>query len=149
MSLDIRMSEEEDAAILAPNLRDIDTEEIWCASGLGPLEALNQAFELCDICNTVTLDDEPIAMYGVTVESWGAIPWLLGSEALESVKVSMAKISTETVDRWVEKWGTLRNYVHAENTQSIRWLRDHLLFEVSEKTIVLRGSPFRMFERTK
>lgn len=148
MSLDIRMSEEGDAELLAPNLRPIDVQEIYCASNLQPLEALNECFVFCDICNTAVLDGVPIAMYGLTIKPWGAVPWLLGSSTIDTVKVSMAKLSSQTVDSWVMRYGLLRNFVHADNTTSIRWLRDHLLFDISDKLVFLGGEPFRMFERS-
>lgn len=148
MSVFIRNSEIHDAAYLAPRLREIDIQEIYCTTLLPPLEALEQAYNTSDICQTAVVKGAPIAMFGAAVVPWGAVPWLLGTPDIVTVKLSMAKLSNKWVNDWVQTYGLLKNYVHSSNEVSIRWLQDHLEFTMASEPTFFNHQPFLAFERS-
>ena len=77
-------------------------------------------------------------------------PWLLGSDKLPETKKVMLPVSA----RWVEEMNTshplLLNYVHAENTVSIKWLKS-LGFQFINlvKEYGVGKEPFYQFVRIK
>lgn len=145
--ISIRPSEIHDSEFLGPLLRPIDKTEIYCASFMYPTEALAKAYNSCEICNTAVYKGTPVAMFGVNRVSWGGIPWLLGTQALDKVMISYAKISREWVRVMLGEYGFLRNFVHAENDKSIRWLRDCLNFNIGKAPTIINNHPFLMFEK--
>ena len=143
-----RPSEAHDPAFLAPILRDIDKLEISCVSSMAPIDCLTSAYDYCEVCDTAVYKGRPIAMFGITATDWGGVPWLLGTDALSDVKLTYTKIARGWVSRMVEDYRVLRNFVHEDNSSSVRWLRDCLGFQVGRERILMKDNPFLSFERS-
>lgn len=121
----IRPATLEDAHSLAGRLRFADVEELMASSGHEPLEGLLVSLELSVEAYAAELDGEVIALFGVgqhTLDPKCGVPWLLGSDELRRVPKALVKHSAEMVERWLQKWPTLCNFVDARHVESIHWL---------------------------
>lgn len=122
----IRLSEPEDAAVMAPNLREADRNEIAARTAQEPLQALTESMSLSSTCLTGTYLGEPFAICGVcpVIEGVGAI-WLLGTDAVMNPKVSrqFLRFSKLYVDQFQHMYPLLFNYIDARNTVHIKWLK--------------------------
>lgn len=114
----------EHARIMAPNLRSMDVKEAYSASGMTPLGALLASLMHSEESYTAFLNDEPVAMFGVSAaENKGiGVPWLLGTPAMERIPVTIVKMGRELCQSWAPLYGTLINAVHWQNTKSLCWL---------------------------
>jgi hypothetical protein len=141
-----------DCRELAPFLRKQDEKEVMASDGLSPLRALQESFKASyGECHTIIHEDGSIVgMFGLAVNGMFASPWLLGSDKLPETKKVMLPVSA----KWVEEMNTshplLLNFVHAENTVSIKWLKS-LGFQFINlvKEYGVGREPFYQFVRIK
>ena len=116
----------EDCAVLAPNMRDKDKEEVWHSDGMCPLTALQLSYDCSSEAHTIIADDESIiGMFGVSPTDIPTVgtPWLLASDRLPEVAREFVPQSKEWIERIHKDYHLLYNYVYAKNTVSIRWLK--------------------------
>ena len=116
----------EHAEDLAPRMRGEDVAEVWAASHLGPLEALQQAVETSALPLTWLVEGRPAAMWGavpVNIIRGVAIPWLLGTRDVERHAMHFARTSRRIVAELRGQWPILVNFVDQRHEQSVRWLR--------------------------
>jgi len=147
-----RPAEWQDCRELYPYMREQDAKEVMASNGLDPLRALQESFKLSyGECHTIIHEDGSIVgMFGLAVNDIFASPWLLGSDKLPETKKVMLPVSA----RWVEEMNTshplLLNYVHVENTVSIKWLKS-LGFQFINlvKEYGVGREPFYQFVRIK
>ena len=149
-----RPSEFEDCAILAPKMRQKDAQEVWHSCGESPLGALETSFNLSAVgeVNTIIADDgEVIGMFGVVSHPNGVgTPWLLASDRLPEVAREFVPQSKKWVENMLEKHDVLYNYVFAENTISIRWLKWlGFSFIKKEENFGANPAPFYEFAKAK
>lgn len=138
-----------DCLTLARYMRDADKREIYLMSGSSPEEALVRSFMGSSTCITVTRDGWPILMAGVA--PWGTIgaPWLLAADQAEDHPKRFLKDAIPFVEGQLAIYGTLANFVHAENHVSINWL-SRLGFSIGRvKLIGKNGGEFHLFEKTQ
>lgn len=67
-----------------------------------------------------------IALFGVEpggIISGGGTPWLVGTDRISAHKVTMIKKNRTWIREMLEKYGRLSNYVMAEHTNAVEWLR--------------------------
>ena len=126
MKIEIVPATAEHARLLAPNLRQSDKEEVMASCGNEPLEALLRSVELSQVCWTALLDDRPEIMWGAAPypldDSWGIV-WLLSSDRMYEVPGRFLEESDNYVNKMLETFSTLFNYVDARNTKSRMWLK--------------------------
>lgn len=120
----VRKSRFKDCYILAKTMREADKREVYLLAGMSPKQALIESFNSSPLERyTVVLNGEVICMFGVGVSNnarW-ATPWLLGSEKIKTIPVTFIRESKRYLKKWQHP--LLLNYVHAENTLSIAWLK--------------------------
>lgn len=108
--------------------RDADRAELWAAARETPEECLYRGLRVSRIACTALLDDEPIAMFGVSpVSIMGGIgtPWLVGTTAMEQmgVRKELLRHSRRLIEVMREEFpGALFNTVDKRNEAAIRWL---------------------------
>ncbi len=109
---------------LAPRMRTQDAKEVWHSHGLTPLEALVFSFEKAEESFSIIHDGQVIGMFGVgQVTPNIGIPWLLGSDELPKIAREFIPQSREWIAKVHERYDLLFNFVYANNTTSIRWLK--------------------------
>ena len=141
----------EDCHDLAPRMRSQDAKEVMASNGAKPYEALSESFRVSSECYTIIHEDgEIVGMFGVADAKIFGSPWLLGSDKLPETKRVMLPVSAKWVEEKNDQYPLLLNYVHADNTVSIRWLKS-LGFEFIklDKEYGVGKEPFYQFVRVK
>lgn len=109
----------EHVAELAPKLRQADRDEILALAGYDPEHVLWQSYYHSDMCWSILIDDEVVGIFGCG----DCCPWMLGSERLPEAGKAIAVRGRRYIDFMLRRTGFLWNYVHADNTESLRWLK--------------------------
>lgn len=118
----LRPANIEDVFSLAPRLRSADRVEL-AAQGYADVEiALGESIVLSEEAWAFDHGGQVHAVGGVVAAECG-VPWMLGSDELFNHRKALMTVPLNYVSRWLERFGLLMNMVHAENHQSIRWLR--------------------------
>ena len=136
---------------LAERLREADRLELTLAVGPDIQRALELAAQVADECFVAeTPEDGVIAFFGVTPTVFPEIgsPWLLGTDAMMKYPKSIVQGGAWATERWLTKYPTLANYVHAENGSSIAWIQ-HMGYSLGKLVHYygVAGAPFYQFFR--
>lgn len=111
---------------VADNMREADKIECRLASGLSPMEALLKGVEASQYCSVVVINGRPCAVVGLTIISLLSgvgVPWMLAThDAVKNRRVFINN-SRQGVEDMRSICPNLFNYVHVDNTISIRWLK--------------------------
>jgi hypothetical protein len=108
------------------NLREADRREVWLSNRLSPLEAVRQSWQasLGTECHAVVDDGGvPVALCGV---AGGGVIWMLCTDGLLATAANRRQFIREGkgwVNRCLQRYGPLSNWVFAKNVDSIRWLK--------------------------
>lgn len=117
----------EHAEAIAANAREADVAELWAQARSTPLDAMKGGIKATRSATTVLLDDEPVAMFGVTpvslLKGWGA-PWLVGSARLDTMTMRKALLreAREVFAGWQRGYSFLLNFVDDRNERAKHWL---------------------------
>lgn len=114
----------EDCTELAPKMREQDKQEVWDSHNLLPLEALQKSLEASTECYSIIDDhDRVVGMFGLAYQGTAGVPWLLASDGLRKIAKQFIRHNREIVEGWLDRTPLLINYVSAENTTAINWLK--------------------------
>lgn len=120
----IRTAVESDLPRIAENLRESDAAEVYYSHRHTPSEALAYSFGISDPCLTLVYKGRPIAIFGLApTGAKTASAWLLGTREIPSVWPSFLRLSRAVIDRFLDLYPVLFNYVDAGNYASQRWLQ--------------------------
>lgn len=151
MNIQISDLTDEDMALMAENIRDMDRFEFDIMSGGKPvIEILQHLMRRSVRARAAYVDDRLVAVYGVinqTVLSGVGNPWLAATDMIERPDVRRAFIRhTRSELAWLaEGLSTFWNMVYAENKLAIRWLKwTGFIFDGTEFDV--RGHRFLKFE---
>jgi len=148
---EIRDSHEYDPALLAPNLRKADIEEIEAASHLTPFEVLYTGYYLGRPCRTFIGDSgRVVGMYGITPipnTSEGVI-WCLTTPELFTIKKYFMRNCRDEIISMCEGYTRVYNYVYEKNARHIRWIKA-MGFNMDESPTPFGryNKPFYYFEK--
>lgn len=116
----------EDVLLLAERMRACDRAEL-VASGAGDvLRVLRESVATSAECHSFFVGDELAAIVGVAHKNMLArvgVPWALGTDVMDDHPRLVLACTRLMLLRWRNDYDCLNNWVHAENTRSIRWLR--------------------------
>ena len=134
---------------LVANLRDQDRAEA-AAFGVDPLDGLRHSVEHAKWCVAAWEGDELLCIAGLgesgTVLASVGVPWLLGTSAMATRGRALGRAAQRYIPLMLQAYPVLRNFVHAENTFSVRWLR-RLGFEFGPAFAhPTTGAPIMQFE---
>jgi hypothetical protein len=110
---------------LGHRLRQADLDEVWASDHSTGYEALKESLARSEIAYSVFYKGKVIAMFGVAPIGLlgGGMPWLLGSDEIEEVKIPFARYSRKFVEYFIEKYMYLENCADSRNTVALEWLR--------------------------
>ena len=116
---------------IAADMREADRREVWASHRHTPEEALTYALKRSELAWTCTISGTPAFMWGVARQgsmiSVTGAPWLLGTnlffEAQRKLHREFLRQCPDYVNRMMERFPHLENFVHAENRLSQRWLK--------------------------
>ena len=120
----LRKSKLEDFKFVVENMREMDRIESYYQTDMNPEDALSITFLGSQINMTIASDDdEPIGLCGVFKD--GCI-WCIATDELfnnKKYRIQLIRQGREWVDKLLESYKILYNYVYAENTSAIKWLK--------------------------
>jgi len=128
-------------------MRQADRDEVMASSGSSPREALEFSLAKSSEAYTVMIGGRPEVMFGVgdlNILAGVGAPWLLGTDAVEDHAREFLRGSIEWRNQLLSRYPTLRNFVDARNTASVRWLR-WLGFKLFDP-VEMGGHEFHLFE---
>lgn len=109
---------------VAQYMRQADIDEL-AACGTNPEAALLYGFYNSGECYAGLIDSEPICIFGITLENEGgnAIPWLLGTDAIDRNRKVFMRESQLLFSEFCARYRYMRNWVDVRNVKSIAWLK--------------------------
>ncbi len=124
-----------DVEAVARHMRRADIAEC-IASGTPNLhEVLVTGIRRSVACWTAEVDGEAALITGVaplhTLLGDTGVPWMLGTELVTKHQRAFIRMSPEYIARMLGAFSHLLNFVHAENTASVRWLK-HMGFRLEQ-----------------
>jgi hypothetical protein len=139
----------DDAAMLAPLLRTADRIEVERAAG-DVEAALRDGIQRSRLAAMFFDGDEPLCVMGIVdthfLQPGIGSPWLIGTVALSGHKKAFLRETRRWFAEIRKPYSLLFNYVDAEYSGAIRWLR-WLGFTVFEpEPFGVQGKPFCRFE---
>lgn len=141
---------ESDTRRIAINMREADRLEVQAASGLSPLEVLEQGIERSAVCWCYKYRGEPLFLVGVVdgLDAGTGVIWLLGTDGIITHKRFLHKLAKSVLTEWHRRWPTLGNIVDARNVVHVRWLKS-MGFTFSAPVIAgVAQTSFLPFHRT-
>ncbi|QDP62657.1 MAG: putative scaffold protein [Prokaryotic dsDNA virus sp.] len=149
MSLDIRPAEGVDIEIIAADMRPADLAEIEATGTVDPYLALSNAMELSmPSCFTMTADDLPIAMFGISsvelIPDFGSI-WLLGTEEIERHPTAFLRLCKSVLPRLMTPYDMVFNLMDVRNELHVKFVKWLGFTFIRERPFGPEGMPFYEF----
>jgi len=119
----IKITTYADCIELASRLRKSDITEIWSSHHLEPLEALLLGLEYSNEIYSVFFDNKLVLIFGITLDNNIYCPWMLASNDINEHPVTFYRQSKKIIKDIIQGYEYLENYVDANNTDSIKWLK--------------------------
>lgn len=145
-------SSHDDIKYVARNMREQDRIEIRFSSDSSPLDALMKGYRKSDSCWTVLIDGVPAVIFGVrraSICTNNAVVWMLATDRIKEVPYQFVRESRRILNRLLQSYNMVYNYVWEENVVSIQWLK-WLGFEIHDPVPYGVGkAKFRRFEKRK
>ena len=120
----LRKSNNKDLDYVIKNMRVIDKIEAFYQSGQSPEDAVAYTYLCSNITMTVAGDnDQPMGLCGVADNK---CIWFVATDELfdnKKYRIQLVRQGKEWVDNLLESYKILYNYVYAENTSAIKWLK--------------------------
>ena len=107
-------------------LKKSDRLEVYLASGVNPSDALEKSLEETLIGFTVLINYKPEISFGITAPCLmgnEAVIWMLSSDKINDIGVRFIRNNRRYIDYFLTYYKRLVNYVHVDNTSSIKWLK--------------------------
>jgi hypothetical protein len=138
-----------DIDALAANMRPLDVAECQAAGVTDLRECIADGVQHSDLCWAVLIDGELAAIFGTrplgSLLNPTAAVWLLGTPVLTANRRAFARHTPRYIRQMLQAHPHLVNFVHAENTPAVRFLRHHG-FTIHEPVAVSTGAMFHPFE---
>jgi hypothetical protein len=112
-----------DAVDIAGRLRRADAVEIQFATGLPARSAVYQSFAASRRVWVATVNGRPECIFGIAeVNPVVGCPWMVGTDEVLRHQRELLRAGRSIVEDMNAAYPLLENFVHADNTPSIRWL---------------------------
>ncbi len=118
MNIDFVPLRPEHTAIV-PYLRQADIDEIHAMTEIPPAVAVSYSIANSERGFTALLNGRPCAVFGV---QQGCI-WLVGTDDISKHPVTFYRLSKKIFSQLKKGYPVLENFVHVNNTLSLRWLQ--------------------------
>ena len=120
----LRKANLKDLNYVCANMRQMDRMEALYQTGYDPEDALRLTYLSGEKVMAIAGDeDQPMGLCGVSYE--GCI-WMLATDELfdnKKYRIQLIRQGRKWVDNLLESYKILYNYVYAENTSAIKWLK--------------------------
>jgi len=149
VKVEIVKAEEKHLSFIADNIREADRSEIYDLTLMKPLEALKKSLDVSLVACTGLIDDTPICVFGVgdtgLMFNTGR-PWMIGTNEIDKAPVTFLRRNKRYVQKMLDCYGFLENYVSKENERAIQWLKWlGFTFDAEPVNLGLFNKPFYRF----
>lgn len=152
MVLTIRPATEEDALWVGNNLRPDDAREV-AVMGQTPEGAVLSSLRISNEAYTIRLstpegaaEKTPCLIFGRhQVDGERSVVWMLCTKEIARAPLSILREMSAWADHWMQRHGTLFNFVDERNSLPRRWLQ--LLGFTIGHAIQINDHPFRYFSK--
>jgi hypothetical protein len=138
---------------IAGRLRAADRAEVFAATGENPDVVLYRSWITSVYRWSIVHRGEIIGLFGLAPAALmgdTGVPWLLGTDALENIKLSFVKQSIRFVGQMLLLYPVLANWVDARNTLSVKWLkRLGFVLSAAPQPYGFEQRPFYYFEKRR
>lgn len=110
---------EDDMREIARKMRREDRREIVGLLGDNIEAACLHSLRMSNAAYICKCDGVPLAAFGVA----DGVIWMLATEETAKHKVYVGRKTRAGIRAFLADWGYLYNYIDAENTETIKWLR--------------------------
>lgn len=144
----LRQARFEDAASLAPRLREADRLELTLSAGPDHLKTLEESLSSTGENIAATIDDVVVGLGGCVFHEGIGVPWMVSSDELVKRPVTLVRIGLFSIERYAPQCTVLTNFVHAENHVHRKWL-ERIGFTLGDTTpdYGVGKAPFIQFYR--
>jgi len=107
------------------NMREADKIEVMASHGATPGQAIRNSVKMSNRVAVVLFDGKPAAVFGLVIKdllTGTGIPWLLGTDLIDEHRLAFVKNTRPGIQEMLSICPRLENYVHTENSKSVRWL---------------------------
>lgn len=120
----VREAKLTDIAYLADNMRECDKQEVFAMSGITPEQAFLDGYSHSDTPYVVEWRGKAIAMFGVSGDrNKVGIPWMLATNDIKGIRKQFIRGCRPYLEAMHTDYPVLTNYVWAENSLHIAWLK--------------------------
>jgi hypothetical protein len=134
---------------IARNMREIDRTEVIEMSGSTDVHGrLMEAWKLPGDMFAAYVNGNPACVFGAhSVSVDRACVWLLATDEFVQHPMSIFRLGKKWLALLQTKYPSLENFVRADNTHAIQWLR-WLGFTVAAEPVTITGAPYYHFRKT-
>lgn len=123
----VRNSTFDDVLYLKDRLRKSDVEELKLLNST-PFLSLSNSYYFSEQCYTVTLNDNPVAMFGAgrinfNTDKKTASVWFMSSDEIELYKLDFLKQTKTYFEKFKNDYDILINVVDIKNHKYKKWLK--------------------------
>ena len=128
MELRVRPTDDLDIDIISLNMREADLMEIEATGTIDPVVSLTNCCELSKgSCYTITMDELPIAMFGVSevelLPSFASV-WLLGTNDItDSAPIAFLRLTKRILPKLISPYDMVFNVMDKRNELHIRFVK--------------------------
>lgn len=118
----IRPIKSTDSKELAPVIKAADLQELRAKTQVPVDVAIQESIDNSDEAFAFDHNDELVGVFGYTKRGHGAVVWMVSSEDVADIPVTVTKQAKSLINEWSARYGLLWNYVYTGNAVSIAWL---------------------------
>jgi len=125
----IREVLESDIDFIAQNIRKADKQELEALFGVSHEEGLKISIEGNDELWVAVVDNLPVCIFGISDRSEEqdehrtGLVWAIGTNNLFHLKKELNAVSKKVIEKWLDEYDILFNYVWEKNVIHHRWLK--------------------------
>lgn len=111
---------------IAARMRIEDAQELYASIGLQPIDGLRISFERSLYAWTWLVDGVPATMFGIGTHSIigsEGVVWMMGTDLVVTHRRAFLRATKRRIDRLLDIYPILTNYVDARYADCIAWLR--------------------------
>ena len=122
----VRKPTQADVEYLIDHVRPEDIEEVDAFDGSTIRKSLEETPDLLNNSEVWEVDGKVVAIFGVTpIEEYEGVGliWMMATSEFEQYSQMFAVRCKNVVEKMIEKYEFIYNYVHSKNVKSIAWLQ--------------------------
>lgn len=130
---------------VAKAMRQADRDEILASDGLRPAPCLRAQLRRSEFARTAFSGNEPLAMLGVILGDFAAVPWMLTTEAVERYPYAFWCACKAGLLEMRTMYPVLVQMIDARHVRALSWARRLGFEQLPAEPFGFAGLPFHPF----